>query len=184
MKKKLIIILIACSCFMLTGCLGQMTPSERVENLMNRYIKNDKDIEMELDTYMKEQNLTGEQREQYKKIVLDEYATIEYKIKDEKIEGDKATVEVDIRVKDLFKASKTAGSYLVDHVDEFYTDNVYDEHKYIDYKLDTMENTTDKKNYTIYIDLTKKDGNWVIEQIDNETLEKIHGIYDYDTQKE
>ncbi len=164
--------------------MGSMTPSERVENLMNRYIKNDKEIELELDTYLAEQNLSEEQKLRYKKIILNEYATIDYKIKSENIEDDKATVEVDIRVKDLYKASKNAGTYLVDHVDEFYENDIYNEQKFIDYKLTTMEENESKKDYTIYIELTKKDGNWTIEQLDNETLEKIHGIYDYDNPKE
>jgi len=29
---------------LLTGCFGNMTPSEKTEDFLNRYIKNDKDI--------------------------------------------------------------------------------------------------------------------------------------------
>lgn len=180
MKKIALVILTFFLELSLTGCMGAMTPSEKVENLMNRYIKNDQDIVTELDTYIKEQNLTYEQKERYKKIILNEYATIEYKVKNESIVDDEAKVEVDIVVKDLYKASKDAGDYLVDHVKEFYENDVYDENKFIDYKLETMEKSEKKKDYTIYIDLVKKEGNWIIEEIDEETLEKIHGIYDYE----
>lgn len=76
MKKIALVILTFFLELSLTGCMGAMTPSEKVENLMNRYIKNDQDIVTELDTYIKEQNLTYEQKERYKKIILNEYATI------------------------------------------------------------------------------------------------------------
>lgn len=180
MKKITLVIMAILVSLSLTGCMGAMTPSEKVENLMNRYIKNDPDIVTELDTYIKEQNLSDEQKERYKKIILNEYATIEYKIKNETIVEDDAKVEVDIIVKDLYKASKDAGDYLVDHVKEFYESDVYDENKFINYKLEIMEKSESKKDYTIYIDLVKKEGNWIIEEIDEETLEKIHGIYDYE----
>lgn len=181
MIKKLKVVLVLLVLLLTTACFGNMTPSERVEEMMSRYIKNDKDIVEELDSYLERQDLSDENEERYKKIVLDEYATIQYTIKDEQIDGDEATVEVAIEVKDLYKASNEAGKYLMDNPKEFYSDNKYDEEKFIDYKLKLMENTKDTVEYTIYVNLKKEDGIWSIEQLDEDTLEKIHGIYDYDS---
>lgn len=181
MKKNLKFLVLFVGLILLAGCFRSMTPSEKVEDMLNRYIKNDKDIVTELDTYLKEQNLTDEQRERYKNIILDEYATIKYTIKDEKIDGNTATVEASITVKDLYKANKKAGDYLVEHAKEFYTNDIYDESKFIDYKLTTMEDFDETVSYTIYVELKKDDDIWVIQDLDNDTLEKIHGIYDYET---
>lgn len=134
----------------------------------------------ELDSSLDEQKLTESQIDRYKEIIKDEYATIKYVIKNEKIDGDEAEVEVQIEVKDLYKASKKAGDYLLDHTEEFYTDGVYDESKFKDYKLKIMEESKDTVKYTLYIDLKNEDGIWTIHTLDNETLEKIHGIYDYE----
>lgn len=181
MKKRLKLVLAVILVLFTTACFGNMTPSERVEEMMSRYIRNDEDIVKELDSYLERQDLSDKNEARYKKIVLDEYATIQYTIKDEKIDGDDAKVEVAIEVKDLHKASTEAGKYLMDHPKEFYSDNKYDEEKFIDYKLKLMENTKDTVEYTIYVDLKKEDGIWSIEQLDEDTLEKIHGIYDYDS---
>lgn len=158
-----------------------MSPSEKVENMMNRYIKNDQEIMNELDATLTEQKLTKAQMTRYKEIIKDEYSNIKYDIKDEKIDGDEAKVELQIEVKDLYKASKKAGDYLLDHTEEFYTDDVYDETKFKDYKLKMMEEMTDTIKYTIFIELSNEDGIWTIHELDQETLEKIHGIYDYET---
>ncbi len=165
----------------LTGCFANMSPSEKVENMMNRYIKNDQEIMNELDATLTEQKLTKAQMTRYKEIIKDEYSNIKYDIKDEKIDGDEAKVELQIEVKDLYKASKKAGDYLLDHTEEFYTDDVYDETKFKDYKLKMMEEMTDTIKYTIFIELSNEDGIWTIHELDQETLEKIHGIYDYET---
>jgi len=178
--KKIKTILVVALLLVLTGCLGNMTPSEKTEELMNRYIKNDANIMEELDDYMEKQDLSTEQKERYKNIIKDEYSTIKYKIKDEVIDGDDAKVTVDIEVKDLYKCSNDAGVYLKDHREEFLTDDVYDENKFIDYKLSLMEKNTDTVKYTITIELKKTDNIWTILEMDNKTLEKIHGIYNYD----
>lgn len=181
MMKNIKFLVILFALIILTGCFASMSPSEKVENMMNRYIKNDQEIINELDETLREQKLNKAQIARYKEIIKDEYANIKYDIKDEKIDGDEAKVELQIEVKDLYKASKKAGDYLLDHTEEFYTDATYDESKFKDYKLKMMEESTDKINYTIYIDLTNEDGIWTIHELDQETLEKIHGIYDYET---
>lgn len=184
MKKYIKILFMVLGIFVMVGCIGNFTPSERVEEMFNRYIKNDQKIIDELDVYIGKQNLSSEQKDKYKDIIKNEYATIKYVIKDEKINGDEAVVEVALEVKDLFKASKNAGEYLADHPAEFYENGIYDKGKFVDYKLEEMRKYGETVNYNVYIDLVKKDGIWTIEQIDNETLEKIHGIYDYETDDE
>jgi hypothetical protein len=47
-----------------------------------------------------------------------------------------------------------------------------------------MEKSTDTVTYTIYINLTKEDDSWVIDDLDDATLKKIHGIYNYESDNE
>jgi len=181
MKNKLKIFTIIILSIFLVGCYKNMNPSERVEDLMDRYIKNDTNIIEELDEYVDNQDITEEQKRRYKEIIKNEYQTIKYSVKDEKIDGDEAKVEVEIEVKDLYKASKDASLYMREHRDEFLIDKIYNEEKFIDHKLKTMEESNDRVEYTIFINLKRVDGIWTIEEIDEDTLEKIHGIYDYES---
>lgn len=181
MKHALKYLIFIITLISLGGCIGKMTPSEKTEEFLNRYIKNDPIIISELDTYLSKQGLSNDQRKKYKDIIINEYATIKYEIKEERIDGASATVKTVIDVKDLYRASKDAEDYLLENPEEFYTDDEYDKDKFNNYKLETMEKSSLRIDYTINIKLKNKDGVWTIEELDNETLEKIHGIYNYET---
>ena len=45
-----------------------------------------------------------------------------------------------------------------------------------------MINATDRVEYTIDINLTKKDNEWTVNEFDKTTLEKIHGTYNYESE--
>lgn len=180
MKKNLKFIALIVCAIIISGCWNKLTPSEKVEDMMDKYVKNDVTLLNELDSYISKQDLSNSQKERYKKIIKDEYANIKYEIKDEKIEEEYATVTVEIEVKDLYKASKTASEYLISNPEEFYDEGVYNQDRFVDYKLSKMEEETDTISYTIYFELKNDDDAWTILELDNETLEKIHGIYDYD----
>lgn len=180
MKKYLKIILIIFGTFILLGCTKEVKPSDKVEFLISKYVKNDKDIIDELNTYLDMQDLNKEQIERYKNIIKLEYSTLTYEIKNESIENNRAKVEVEISVKDLYKPSANAQKYLEDNPTYFYTDGKYDQNKFIDYKLKLMETSEDRVTYLIYFSLTKKDNVWTFNDISEDTLEKIHGIFDYE----
>lgn len=179
MKKYLKINILMLGLLILTGCM-MMKPSEKVESLFNSYIKNDETIIKELDEYIDKQELNDEEKTRYENIIKDEYSTIKYTIKGEKIKGDKAVVNTEITVKDLYKANKEAELELKNNPSKFYTNGLYDKTKFIDYKLSLMENIKDTVNYNIDINLTKKDNKWYIDELGNTNLQKIHGIYNYE----
>ena len=94
--------------------------------------------------------------------------------------GDNATVKVEIEVYDFNKAMKKADDYLNEHQDEFMNEeNNIDNVKFMDYRIKEMKNTNEKVKYTIDFTLTKKDNKWQLDDIDEITRQKIHGIYNY-----
>ena len=179
MKKIFIISFTIFSILLSAGCIGLMGPSEKVDNMLSKYVKLDKTIMDELNDYIDKQELNEEEKARYKNIIKKEYSTIEYKIIKETINNNMAEVEVEITVLDLYGASKEAEDYLYENPSKFYRDGTYDSHLFIDYKLSIMEKYNETKNYTIYITLSRHDDIWYIEELDNNTLEKIHGIYNY-----
>lgn len=180
MKKKLYIFGI-CLLLLLTttACTLGNTPTSAVERVLTKYNTNDEEIVVELDDYVNESDLTDEQSKKYKNIYLKQFKDMKYEIKEEKIDGDTATVTAQITVYDYYNAENKANDYLTNNPDEFKKDNVYDESLFTDYKLEQLDKVTDTVDYTIDFTLTKVDNEWVVNDLTNEQLEKIHGVYAY-----
>ena len=105
---------------------------------------------------------------------------MEYEIKDEIVDGDTATVTVEIEVKDYSKTLKDAETYLNEHKEEFNNDkNEYDESLFTSYRLEQLKKSTDKVKYTLNIYLTKVDNEWKMDDLSETDRMKINGMYEY-----
>ena len=182
--KKILMSLVAL--FGLVGCtIGPAnTASKAVEEYLDRYIDNADVVMSELDEYVADRTeLDDEQKNTYREILKKQYSDLKYEIEDEKYDGDTATVTVKLTVYDLYKTQKEADEYLTNNADEFKDENGnYDEVKFTKYKLEKMKDNTDTVEYTLEIPVTKVDNAWEVEQLNNELLQKIHGIYNYETE--
>lgn len=179
MKKILVICL---SVFLLVGCsLNKNTPTKKVEELFKKYQNLDNAVLDDLELVVEGTTLTTDyQKTTYTNIMKMQYSDLKYTIEDETVNGDEATVKAKITVYDFYKTQKDAESYKSTHESEFLTNDSYDNDKFMDYKLKSMQNTTDRVEYTIEINLTKEDGSWKVSPLDKTTLEKIHGTYNYE----
>ena len=155
------------------------TPTKKVEELMGKYQSVDEDVLDDLNNVIgSEANLTNEQQERYRKLMEKQYKNLTYEIKEEKVDGDNATVEVEIEVIDLAKINAEAEEYLTNNADEFNDDTgSYSQEKFTNYKLDKMEDAKDKVTYTLQLTLTKDDGEWELDNLTETERQKIHGIY-------
>ena len=180
MKKILYIIsclLIFCGCDMLDM---NNTPTKQVEKFFNSYQTLDRDVLKQLDTIVnKEINLTTEQKEKYKEILKNHYEKLDYEVKEETINGDKASVKTEIEVYDYTKNLRKADEMKLIHEEQFYDNGVYSEKLFQDYRLKVLKDTKDRVKYTLYITLTKIDGKWTIDELAELDQEKILGIYVY-----
>ena len=167
MKKKFTFLAICLIVLLTAACSLGNTPTSSVERLLSKYNTNDEEIVIELDDYINSSELTDDQAKEYKDIYLKQFKDMKYEIKNEKIDGDNATVTAQITVYDYYNAEKEANDYLNDHQDEFKKNDVYatDVNKTVDYTIDFQ--------------LTKVDGKWEVNDLSNEQLEKIHGVYAY-----
>ena len=179
MKKILLLISVI---FLLAGCDSVMNnPTKRVEVFLNKYQTMDSEVLTQLDdTLSNDVSFTDTQKKSYKDIMKKQYQNLTYTIKDEEVDGKNATVKVEIEVYDLNKAMNDADSYLLQNQNEFMTeDNLVDNEKFMNYKIEQMKSTNEKVKYTIDFTLTKKDDTWTLDNIDEVTRQKIHGIYNY-----
>lgn len=179
MKKY---IYIACMLLIvLCGCEMNLnnTPTKQAEIFLGKYQTLHKDVLDDLNKVIAEEELfNSDSREEYRGIMKKHYQDLEYEIKEEKIDGDKATVIVQIEVNDYTKIQNKINKALEEDSALFNDDNGnYDYDKYLKYRLGLMKNNKDRIQYTIELKFTKKDKKWVINNLTDEDMDKINGIY-------
>lgn len=205
MKKLFIVLLL--SLFIVTGCGNSMTPTGAVEDFLGKYQSMDSDVLAQLDKVVNDDTtMSDEQKKEYKSLMEKQYQYLSYKVTDEEIVGDTATVDVEIEVFDYASSIRKSDEYYEnnkDMFDEAYEDNneskedmvdnnashegnvdtddgniVTQTKKYIDYKIEQMKTVTDKIKYTITFNLSKEDDEWVVDDISDIDRQKIHGLFD------
>lgn len=166
MKKKIILFIIPL--LLLVGCELGNTPTSTVENLLTKYQKLDSDINSGIDSILIEQNMLDEQKERYRALIEKQYKNLSYEVKEELIDGNNATVLVEIEVIDYKRAIN----------DLVFDNSIYTKETYDNEKLTRLENANDKITYTIEFNLTKdNDDKWRLNALNNEEIKKIQGMY-------
>jgi len=178
MKKIIFIMCLLMLC--LTGCNNNLKARDAVSNYLNLYVNLDEEVLEQLDLFVKQEGLTTEQEELYKDILKKEYSNLDYTIIDERYDNGDAYVTVSLNVYDLYKVQREAIDYFNNNTELFMEDGEYNRTKFMDYRLNLMSNVNDKVNYNIIVRVTKSKGRWEVSQLSNESLEKIHGIYNYE----
>lgn len=167
--KKIMLLIMFLS--FLVGCSLANTPTSRVEDLLSKYQKVDNEIKMQINNISNNDNLTEDQKERYKKLIKKQYSNLSYQIKDEEIDGNNATVTVEIIVLDYKKTVNKTNETFMDKQN-------YSSEEYNNVKLKNLENTKEKVTYTINFNVQKdKNDNWQINELDEETIKKIQGMY-------
>ena len=194
--KKLITIFFV---ILLSACSLNMnnSPKAKVKELLDKYKNQDSSVITNLDDVI-DSEYEGEYKDRYKSLILNQYKNLEYKITDEVIDEDTAIVSVDVTVYNYGSGIDAANTYLEEHESEFYkkdlsdnniitpnndentpqtSQNTIDYNKFLDYKLDLLEEITDRKTYSIDITLTKENNEWVLDKLTDDAIKKIHGLY-------
>lgn len=180
MKKIYSIIVITIFTFLLSGC-GK-TAVDSVEEYLDNYKNLNANVLSDMKEIIDKENLSNENATVYEEIFKKQYSDLTYDIKNEEYNGDEAVITVQINVYDLYKAQKETTDYLANHNEEFLDESGhYDSAKYITYKLQKMKETTEKVDYTIDFYVVNTNDGWVVSSLSNSDLEKIHGIYDYES---
>ena len=169
---------------LLTGCeTGELlnTPTKKVEMFLGNYQTLNSNVIEQLDDVIENETTFDEtQKQTYRDIMEKHYKNLTYEIKDEKIDGDIATVTAEIEVTDYTKVMTDAEQYKNDNPNEFNNnEGTYDESLFTNYRLENLKNAKDKVKYTIDFTLTKNDDEWELDPLTNEQEAKIHGLYTY-----
>lgn len=182
MKKIFLYVLIGLSIITMTGCNTLMnTPTKKVEKLLSMYQTKDEEVLKQLDeVLLGETILDTNLKERYRKLMEKQYSDLTYKIKNETIDGDKATVEVEIEVYDYNSAITNVENNLINDNSNYVDDNgniitsIYNEEK-----ITLMENVKNRVTYTINFTVSKIDDEWYVDDLTETERMKLHGLYAY-----
>ena len=185
----------------IVGCSNNMsTPTNKVEEFLGKYQSMDEDVLKQLDQVIKDDDsMNDDQKDKYKALMEKQYQNLSYKIENEDIQGDSATVDVEIEVLDYATTASKAQEYYNEHKEEI--EEKYNEKKedndnslenaeddglqaveesvaYINYKLEELETANDTVTYNMTFYLTKEDGEWILQDISDLDRKKLHGLYE------
>lgn len=185
----------------IVGCSNNMsTPTNKVEEFLGKYQSMDEDVLKQLDQVIKDDDtMNDNQKDKYKALMEKQYQNLSYKIENEDIQGDSATVDVEIEVLDYATTASKAQEYYNEHkeeIEEKYNDKKEDNDNslenagddvlqaveesvaYINYKLEELETANDTVTYDMTFYLTKEDGEWILQDISDLDRKKLHGLYE------
>ena len=185
----------------IVGCSNNMsTLTNKVEEFLGKYQSMDEDVLKQLDQVIKDDDtMNDDQKDKYKALMEKQYQNLSYKIENEDIQGDSATVDVEIEVLDYATTASKAQEYYNEHkeeIEEKYNDKKEDNDNslenagddvlqaveesvaYINYKLEELETANDTVTYNMTFYLTKKDGEWILQDISDLDRKKLHGLYE------
>lgn len=178
LKKIFIILLIA---FMFTGCscsLNDTKPEKAVETFFEKYRSKDDNVLMQLKDTIENENLTDNQKKKYEELMEKQYNQFAYVIKDIDEEDDTATALVEVTVLNYRSAVLDAEEELKNNPDKFKDDKGnFSEEKYMDYKIEKMNDVEETTTHTIELTLTKSNGMWMVNELSSDDITKIHGLY-------
>ena len=107
-----------------------------------------------------------------------QYDQFAYVIKDTKVKDDTATVTTEVTVLNYRSAILKAEEELKNNPEKFNDqDGKFSEEKYMDYKIEKMQDVKDTTTHTIDLSLTKKAGIWTVDELSSDDISKLHGLY-------
>ncbi len=178
MKKLVIAIMMV---FLVVGCGNMMdTPTKKVEQFLSKYQTMDKKVLDQLDEVIDSAGtMVKEHKDKYRSLMKKQYQNLAYKIKEETVDGNNATVEVEVEVYDYATSITESETHLTTNKKDFIDEKTkeVDDEKFMGYKLDQLEKIKNKVKYTINFTLTKKDNNWELDDITEIDRQKLHGLY-------
>lgn len=164
MKKNFLMIL-AVIIGILVGCELSNNPTSKTEELLSKYQMLDDDITINYIDIAGDSTVSADTQRKYEDLIKKQYQNLSYEIKEEKIDGDEATITAEIKVTDYRK------------VMDKYNKSNYSKEEYHNLIIEDLEKATEKIVYTIDFKVVKdKYGNWTIQNLKDIDSQKLLGM--------
>ena len=181
MKKVLGIVIAILAIFTLVGCscsLNDKKPEAAVDTFFEKYRKKDDNVMSQLKETIENLSLDDDYKIKYQDLMEKQYNQMAYVIKDIEENEDTASANVEITVLDYKTAIQESEKYLENNPEKFKDElGNYSEEIFTKYKIDQMKLVDSTTSYNINLGLTKENGMWTVNQLSDEDILKIHGMF-------
>ena len=181
MKKVFGIVIAVLAIFMLVGCscsLDDKKPEAAVDTFFEKYRKKDDGVMSQLKETIESLGLDDDYKSKYQELMEKQYNQMAYVIKDIEENEDTANANVEITVLDYKTSIQESEKYLENNPDKFKDElGNYSEELFTKYKIDQMKLVDSTTTYDLNLSLTKENGIWVVNELSDDDILKIHGMY-------
>ncbi len=177
--KKILVVIFAVLLFAGCSCsMNDKKPEDAIDTFFEKYRAKDDDIISQLEDTIENEKLTSTQKEKYRKLMEKQYDQLAYVVKDVEENDTQATATVELTVLNYHAAILEAEEELKTNPTKFNDDEgKFSDEKYMDYKIEKMSEVNDTTTETINLSLTKENGKWKVNDLTNDDISKIHGLY-------
>ncbi len=179
MKKFLLFLFL----ILLVGCEKDLnnTPTKRVEIFLSNYQSLSDEVQAKIESDIDEMgNLTTDLKKSYFDLWKRHYQGLTYEIKEEKIDGDDATVITEVEIYDYSQVLNEIDDYLENNPNLFVDENGnYSSTMFNDYRINSLKEVTDRVKYTIEFKIKKINKKWILQDLNEEEYLKLSGMYLY-----
>ncbi len=147
------------------------SPLELVDNFINDYNTLSESVVSKI-TYEFDDKLSKKQSNKYTKIMKKQYQKMFYSVLDEQVDDKKAVIKIEVTVSDFNNCYNEAVNHIAIHSEKFSTVE-----RQIDYKLNKLDTCSEKVTYPITLNFRKAGKEWLMDEIDENDLKKIQGLY-------
>lgn len=179
MKKILGIISIMLIAITFAGCtVNDTKPEDAIDTMFEKYRNKDDNVITQLKETIENEVMNDENKAKYQELMEKQYDRLAYVIKSVKEDKDTATATVELTVLDYKSAILEAEQELENDPSKFNDDKgEYSEDKFTKRKLELMEKVDDTITETVELSLSKKANMWQVDDLSDEDIKKIHGLY-------
>lgn len=179
MKKILGIISIMLIAITFAGCaVNDTKPEAAIDNMFEKYRNKDDNVITQLKETIENEVMNDENKAKYQELMEKQYDRLAYVIKSVKEDKDTATATVELTVLDYKSAILEAEQELENDPSKFNDHKgEYSEDKFTKRKLELMEKVDDTITETVELSLSKKANMWQVDDLSDEDIKKIHGLY-------
>lgn len=176
--KKIFFLII--TILLLTAC-NEITnaPKIKSEEMMMNYNKLSDGVIRNLDMTIVNAGVDESNYEIVREAFKRQYKDLEYDIIKSTQNKKRACMDIKITVYDYKDTFNKANEYINQNKEKFMTDNTIDKIKIEKYIYNQYLNTNKRKNYKIKVNLYKEKDKWIIMDLSDKDLEKIHGTFSY-----
>lgn len=177
--KKLLLLL--CAVFLFVGCscsINDTSPEDAIDTFFEKYRSKDENVITQLIDTIDNEDLTDNEKKDYKSLMEKQYDQFAYVIKDVEVNDEEAVATIELTVLNYKSAVLKAEEELKNNPEKFNDEEgKFSEEKYMDYKIEQMANVTDTTTHTIELTLSKEAGMWKVNQLSSDDISKLHGLY-------